>query len=110
MFCSRPLHHVTYRLLLATLALFALGASAAAEPLRVVTYDLHGMSPGSNWQVRLFFIVQRLIELDPDLICLQKVSETLGGGGADDMTRGIAGEQGAAEKARPAVGQAGLKQ
>ena len=76
------------------LILLCLAAPAAAEPLRVVTYNLHGMSPGSNWQVRLFFIVQRLIELDPDLICLQEVCETLGGGGADNMARTIAEDLG----------------
>lgn len=84
----------TLRLLPTMLALLALATPAAAEPLRVITYNLHGMSPGSNWQVRLFFIVQRLIELDPDLICLQEVCETLDGGGADNMARTIAEDLG----------------
>lgn len=82
------------RAALAGAALFALAAAAAAEPLRVVTYNTQGMRPGSNWQVRLYFIVQRLIELDPDLVCLQEVCQTLDGGGEDNMARTIAEELG----------------
>ena len=65
-------------------------AGLAAEPIRVVTLNLQGMRPDSNWQVRMFFIQQRLIALNPDLICLQEVCETLGGGGADNQARSIA--------------------
>lgn len=67
-----------------------LGLATAAQALRVVTLNLQGMRPDSNWQVRMFFIKQRLIELDPDLICLQEVCETLEGGGADNQARSIA--------------------
>jgi endonuclease/exonuclease/phosphatase family metal-dependent hydrolase len=73
----------------------ALSVSALAqEPLKVVTYNLQGMRPGSNWQVRMVFIVQFLEELDPDIICLQEINETLTGGGEDNMARTIAEELG----------------
>ncbi|MBU0692042.1 endonuclease/exonuclease/phosphatase family protein [bacterium] len=64
----------------------------AQEPLKVVTYNLQGMRPGSNWQVRMVFIVQYLEELDPDVICLQEINETTTGGGEDNMARTIADE------------------
>ncbi|MFA7329521.1 MAG: endonuclease/exonuclease/phosphatase family protein [Candidatus Delongbacteria bacterium] len=80
---------MTARRLALGLLLF-LTTGAGAEPLRVVTLNLQGMRPDSNWQVRLFFIVQRLVELDPDVICLQEVCETLDGGGADNQARSIA--------------------
>jgi endonuclease/exonuclease/phosphatase family metal-dependent hydrolase len=50
---------------------------SAQEQLKVVTYNLQGMRPGSNWQVRMVYIVQYLEELDPDIICLQEINETL---------------------------------
>jgi len=58
----------------------------------VVTYNLQGMRPGTNWQVRLYFTVQYLQELDPDLVLLQEVNETLDGGGEDNQALTIAEE------------------
>ena len=40
----------------------------AQEQLKVVTYNLQGMRPGANYQVRLYFMVQFFKELDPDII------------------------------------------
>ena len=73
-------------ILIAVLSVTAL----AQEPLKVVTYNLQGMRPGSNWQVRLVFIIQFLEEIDPDIICLQEINETQTGGGDDNMARTIA--------------------
>lgn len=67
-----------------------LAAGAQGEPLRVVTANLQGMRPDSNWQVRQFFIHQGLAALAPDVVCLQEVCETLGGGGADNQARALA--------------------
>lgn len=64
--------------------------ASAQEPLKVVTYNLQGMRPGSNWSIRLFFIIQYLEVLDPDVICLQEINETMTGGGEDNMARTIA--------------------
>lgn len=72
------------------LAALLLAATAGAEPLRVVTANLQGMRPDSNWQVRQFFIHQGVAALDPDVVCLQEVCETLGGGGADNQARALA--------------------
>jgi len=74
----------------AALASLLLAAAAEAESLRVVTANLQGMRPDSNWQVRQFFIHQGLAALDPDVVCLQEVCETLGGGGADNQARALA--------------------
>ncbi len=62
----------------------------AQEPLKVISYNLQGMRPGSNWEVRLFFIIQYLEELDPDIIYLQEINETIDGGGDDNMALSIA--------------------
>ncbi len=63
---------------------------AAQEQLKVVTYNLQGMRPGTNYQVRLYFMIQFFKELDPDIICMQEINETLNGGGEDNMARVIA--------------------
>ncbi|MBI5058244.1 endonuclease/exonuclease/phosphatase family protein [candidate division KSB1 bacterium] len=56
----------------------------------MVTYNMQGMRPGSNWQVRLFFMIQFFEQLDPDIICLQEINQTLGGNGEDNMARTVA--------------------
>lgn len=73
-------------------AMFA--APSGAEPLRVVSYNLQGMRPDSNWQVRMFFILQRLRELDPDIILLQEVCQDMDGDGSDNQARTIAEDLG----------------
>lgn len=74
-------------LVIATLA----GALATeAAPLRVVSYNLQGMRPDSNWQVRMFFIEQRLRALDPDIILLQEVCQDMNGDGSDNQARTLA--------------------
>jgi maltose 6'-phosphate phosphatase len=80
-----------YRSLLGVL-LFSLCSVGlfAQEPLRVVTYNMEGMRPGSNWQVRLVFMIQFFEQLDPDIICLQEINQTLGGSGEDNMARTVA--------------------
>jgi endonuclease/exonuclease/phosphatase family metal-dependent hydrolase len=64
----------------------------AQESLRVVSYNMQGMRPGSNWEVRLFFMIQFFEQLDPDIICLQEINQTLGGSGEDNMARTLAEE------------------
>ncbi len=60
----------------------------AQDSLKVVTYNLEGMRPGTNYQVRLIFMIQFLADLDPDILCLQEVNETLSG--EDNMAQTIA--------------------
>lgn len=74
------------------LVIAALAGPLATEaaPLRVVSYNLQGMRPDSNWQVRMFFIEQRLRELDPDIILLQEVCQDMNGDGSDNQARTLA--------------------
>jgi len=67
-----------------------LACTPGAQALRVVTVNLQGMRPDSNWQVRQYFLHQALIALDPDVVCLQEVCETLSGGGADNQALALA--------------------
>lgn len=48
------------------------------------------MKPGTNYQTRLYNIIQNLKELNPDVIGLQEINETIGSGGADNMAANIA--------------------
>lgn len=79
------------RIVLVVLAALT-AVSSAQVPLKIATYNMQGMRPGTNWQVRLFFMIQALEDLDPDVICLQEINETLTGGGEDNMARTIAAE------------------
>ncbi|MFZ5434365.1 MAG: endonuclease/exonuclease/phosphatase family protein [Calditrichota bacterium] len=65
-------------------------AGFAQESLKVITYNMQGMRPNSNWSVRLFFMIQFFELLDPDIICLQEINQTLNGGGEDNMARTLA--------------------
>jgi endonuclease/exonuclease/phosphatase family metal-dependent hydrolase len=65
---------------------------SSADSIRVIDYNLQGMRPDTNWSVRLFFIIQELESLNPDVICLQEVNETINGGGLDNMALTIAEE------------------
>jgi len=78
--------------LIATIALLSLCSSQlfAQEPLKVVTYNMQGMRPGSNWQVRLVFMIQYFEQLDPDIILLQEINQTQSG--EDNMAQTVAEE------------------
>jgi len=62
----------------------------AQESLKVVTYNMEGMRPESNWQVRLIFMIQFFEQLDPDIICLQEINQTLSG--ENNMAQTVAEE------------------
>jgi endonuclease/exonuclease/phosphatase family metal-dependent hydrolase len=61
------------------LTLLILASASPVHALKSLGYNLQGMRPGSNWQVRLYFIGQHLIELEPDILLLQEVSENQDG-------------------------------
>jgi endonuclease/exonuclease/phosphatase family metal-dependent hydrolase len=63
---------------------------AGGDILKVMTYNLQGMKPGSEPEVRILHIIQNIIELDPDIIGLQEINESLSGGGADNQAKIIA--------------------
>jgi len=77
---------------LLSIVLFLCAPLCAQETLRVLTYNMQGMRPGSNWQVRLVFMIQSMEELDPDIILLQEINETMAG--ENNMAETVAEELG----------------
>ncbi|MFQ6607357.1 MAG: endonuclease/exonuclease/phosphatase family protein [Fidelibacterota bacterium] len=67
-----------------------LTVAVAQEPLRVVTFNLLGMKPGSQWKNRLQCAIDQLVELAPDIIALQEVNESVETGGRDNTAEAIA--------------------
>lgn len=59
-------------------------------PLKVLSYNLQGMKPGTDSEARLEHIIQELKVLDPDIIGLQEINEARNQGGADNQARRIA--------------------
>jgi endonuclease/exonuclease/phosphatase family metal-dependent hydrolase len=49
-----------------------------------------GMKPGTDPSARLYYIIQNLKELNPDIIGLQEINETLYNGGSDNQAMLIA--------------------
>jgi endonuclease/exonuclease/phosphatase family metal-dependent hydrolase len=58
--------------------------------LKVISFNLHGMAPGSDAPTRLVHIIENLEQLDPDIVGLQEINETPGGGGEDNQGKAIA--------------------
>jgi endonuclease/exonuclease/phosphatase family metal-dependent hydrolase len=63
---------------------------SAQVQLKVITYNIMGMKPGTDPPTRLYYIIQNLKELNPDIIGLQEINESLNGGGADNQAKAIA--------------------
>jgi len=62
----------------------------AQDSLKIITYNIQGMKPGTLPGIRLTNIIEKLKELDPDIIGLQEINETLNGGGLDNQCKQIA--------------------
>ncbi len=62
----------------------------AQGSLKVMTYNLQGMKPGTDPETRLFHIIQNLKELNPDVIGLQEINEPVRGGEDDNQAKIIA--------------------
>jgi endonuclease/exonuclease/phosphatase family metal-dependent hydrolase len=60
------------------------------DSLKIMTYNLQGMKPGTEPEVRFIHIIDKIIEIDPDIIGLQEINESLNGGGADNQAKVIA--------------------
>jgi endonuclease/exonuclease/phosphatase family metal-dependent hydrolase len=58
--------------------------------LKVMSYNIQGMRPGSDPGVRLANIISNLKRINPDILGLQEVNETKGGDGSDNQARAIA--------------------
>jgi endonuclease/exonuclease/phosphatase family metal-dependent hydrolase len=79
--------------MLRTILIFVLSLGtllAAGDSLKVMTYNIQGMKPGTEPHVRIIHIIDKLIEIDPDIIGLQEINESLNGGGADNQAKVIA--------------------
>jgi len=63
---------------------------AAGDSLKVMTYNILGMKPGTEPHVRIVHIIDKLIEIDPDIIGLQEINESINGSGADNQAKVIA--------------------
>ena len=72
------------------LILLAAGISFGADTLNVLSYNIQGMKPGTSPEVRIIHIIDKLIQIDPDIIGLQEINESLNGGGADNQAKVIA--------------------
>jgi endonuclease/exonuclease/phosphatase family metal-dependent hydrolase len=62
----------------------------AQDQLKIITYNIMGMKPGTDPPTRLYYIIQNLKMLNPDIIGLQEINESLSGGGADNQAKAIA--------------------
>jgi len=60
------------------------------DSLKVLTYNIQGMKPGTHHVIRLGFIIDKIKKLDPDIIGLQEINEPLDGNGDDNQCRKIA--------------------
>ncbi len=65
-------------------------AVVSQESLKILTYNIQGMKPGTMPGVRMAFIMEKIILLDPDIVGLQEINETLDGNGADNQCTEIA--------------------
>jgi len=70
--------------------LLAGGVAFGGDSLKVMTYNIQGMKPGTAPEVRIIKIIDKLIQIDPDIIGLQEINESLSGGGADNQAKVIA--------------------
>jgi endonuclease/exonuclease/phosphatase family metal-dependent hydrolase len=70
--------------------LLAGGVAFGGDSLKVMTYNIQGMKPGTDPEVRIIHIIDKLIQIDPDIIGLQEINESLGGGGVDNQAKVIA--------------------
>ena len=72
-------------------AICLLAPSALCQTyLKVISYNIHGMAPGSDAPTRLVHIIENFKQLDPDIVGLQEINETRGGDGSDNQGRAIA--------------------
>ena len=55
------------------------------DSLKVLTYNIEGMKPGTNPGLRLSLIISELKLIDPDIIGLQEINEAVNGNGSDNQ-------------------------
>ena len=64
--------------------------SVCQDSLKIMTYNIEGMKPGTFPGIRLGFIIDKIQELDPDIIGLQELNEPLDGNGEHNQCKEIA--------------------
>ncbi len=74
--------------ILVALCLFA-PSSFCQNHLKVISYNIHGMAPGSDAPTRLVHIIENFIQLDPDIVGIQEINEIGVGDGSDNQGRAI---------------------
>ncbi len=87
------------RKLLMILGFVLVSSIVLAQPnLTIVTCNMMGMKPDTQWEERLQMQIDQLSALAPDFILLQEVCETVEGHGQDNMGRtmaaGLSGQTG----------------
>jgi len=60
------------------------------ETIKIMTYNLQGMKPGTDPETRIINIIEKLKVIGPDIIGLQEINESLNGGGLDNQAKRIA--------------------
>jgi endonuclease/exonuclease/phosphatase family metal-dependent hydrolase len=63
---------------LVIVAVFSI-TSVAGHEVCILTYNMMGMMPGSDPEARIQYIIENLERLNPDIIGLQEINETLDG-------------------------------
>lgn len=58
---------------------------SAQDSLKVLSYNIEGMKPGTNPALRLGLIISELKQIDPDIIGLQEINEDINGDGSDNQ-------------------------
>jgi len=65
---------------------FAIGQ----DSLKIMTYNIQGMKPGTMPGFRLAYIINEIKDIDPDIIGLQEINESIEGNGDDNQCNEIA--------------------
>lgn len=60
------------------------------DSLKIMTYNIQGMKPGTMSMVRIGYIIEKIKDINPDIIGLQEINESIGGNGADNQCHKIA--------------------
>ena len=58
---------------------FFSGSVFSQNMLKIMTYNIQGMKPDTDGNTRTLQIIEKLKEIDPDIVGLQEINETLGG-------------------------------
>jgi len=74
----------TFKILLVLLLIYPIILSAQ-DSLKVLSYNIQGMKPGTNPSLRLGLIIGELKNIDPDIIGLQEINEDINGDGSDNQ-------------------------